>query len=77
MVHSFAARPRAAGWSTKAWSQGIPYLVHVGNLKRLGTEGLLGVEAGPDRLETSLPLFPDNRTSSDRPGWSVQCQQRK
>jgi hypothetical protein len=42
MVHSFAARPRAAGWSTKAWSQGIPYLVHVGNLKRLGTEGLLG-----------------------------------
>jgi len=29
MVYSFAARPRAAGWSTKAWSQGIPYLVHV------------------------------------------------
>jgi hypothetical protein len=36
MVRSFAARPRAAGWSTKDWSQGIPYLVHVGNLKSLG-----------------------------------------
>jgi hypothetical protein len=36
MVHSFAARLRAAGWSTKAWSQGIPHRVHVGNLKSLG-----------------------------------------
>jgi hypothetical protein len=42
MVHSFAARPRAAGWSTKAWSQGIPYLVHLGNLKSLGPKVCFG-----------------------------------
>src|ERR1700676_4358461 len=25
----------------------------------------------------SLPVYPDQRTSSDRPGWSVSCQKQK
>jgi hypothetical protein len=24
-----------------------------------------------------LPVYPEQRTSSDRPGWSIQCQRRK
>jgi hypothetical protein len=33
------------------------------------------VKNGPDSPETPLPVFPDQLTSSDRPGWSVSCQQ--
>jgi hypothetical protein len=32
------------------------------------------VKNGPDRTETSLPIHTDQRTSSDRSGWSVSCQ---
>src|ERR1700720_172053 len=36
----------------------------------------LWVKNGPDGPETPLPLCPNQRTSSDRPGWSGSCQQR-
>jgi hypothetical protein len=29
---------------------------------------------GPDDPETTLPLYPDQRTSSDRPGMSQRCR---
>jgi len=35
------------------------------------------VNNGPDGPETPFPVFPEQRTSSDRPGMSVSCQNRK
>jgi hypothetical protein len=34
-----------------------------------------GSKNGPDCPETPLPLCPNQRTSSGRPGWSGWCQQ--
>ena len=34
----------------------------------------LRVINGPDGPETPLPVFPNQRTSLDRPGWSVWCR---
>src|SRR5664279_1450854 len=31
--------------------------------------------AGPDGRETRLPVFPEQRTSPDRHGWSVSCHE--
>src|SRR4030081_3263271 len=36
----------------------------------------LRVNNGPDGPETRLLLIPDQRTSSDRFGWFVSCQNR-
>jgi hypothetical protein len=33
------------------------------------------VNNGPDGPETPLPVFPEQRTSSDRPGMSVSCHE--
>jgi len=35
------------------------------------------VKNGPGSPETPLPVYPDQRTSSDRPSWSGSCQQPK
>jgi hypothetical protein len=35
---------------------------------------LVWVNNGPDGPETRLLLYPDQRTSSDRPGTSEKCQ---
>src|ERR1700680_3650 len=32
---------------------------------------------GPDGPETPLPGYPEERTSSERSGWSGSCQERK
>jgi hypothetical protein len=37
---------------------------------------LVWVNNGPDGPETRLLLYPDQRTSSDRPGMSQRCQNR-
>jgi hypothetical protein len=37
----------------------------------------LWVKNGPDGPETPLPVDPDQRTSSDRRGWSGSCQYQK
>jgi hypothetical protein len=50
MVYSLAAAS-AAGWSTKAWSQGIAYLVHVANIKGLGPKM---IASGPEYLRRHL-----------------------
>src|ERR1700730_7386402 len=34
------------------------------------------VKNGPDGLEMRLPVYPYERTSSDRPSWSVSCHFR-
>ena len=34
----------------------------------------VGVDSGPDGPEPPLLVYPDERTSSDRPGWSCRCQ---
>jgi hypothetical protein len=33
------------------------------------------VNSAPDGPELRFPVYPEQRTSSDRPDWSVQCQQ--